>query len=93
YNIMSNDPPLSRLLDNDNQEISIKTDNEANIRPNTLDSLNENNNLASDNQQHFDRSITSTLLLAVIAAISGTSFHFGYASGVLNAPQDVSNSS
>ncbi|CAF4961029.1 unnamed protein product [Rotaria socialis] len=80
---MSNDPPLSSLLDNDNQEILNKTDNEVNIRPNTLDNLNENNNLASDNQQHLDRGITSTLLLAVIAAISGTSFHFGYASGVL----------
>ncbi|CAF4812035.1 unnamed protein product, partial [Rotaria socialis] len=79
---MSNDPPLSSLLDNDNQEILNKTDNEVNIRPNTLDNLNENNNLASDNQQHLDRGITSTLLLAVIAAISGTSFHFGYASGV-----------
>jgi len=27
--------------------------------------------------------MTSTLLLAVIAAISGTAFHFGYASGVM----------
>ena len=27
--------------------------------------------------------ITSRLLLAVLAAISGTSFHFGYASGVM----------
>ncbi len=27
--------------------------------------------------------ITSTLLLAVLAAISGTSFHFGYATGVM----------
>jgi hypothetical protein len=27
--------------------------------------------------------ITRTLLLAVLAAISGTSFHFGYATGVM----------
>jgi len=27
--------------------------------------------------------ITSTLLLAVLAAITGTSFHFGYATGVM----------
>ena len=27
--------------------------------------------------------VTSRLLLAVLAAISGTSFHFGYASGVM----------
>jgi len=27
--------------------------------------------------------MTGTLLLAVLAAVSGTSFHFGYAAGVM----------
>lgn len=31
----------------------------------------------------YFQGITSTLLLAVLAAITGTSFHFGYATGVM----------
>jgi SP family facilitated glucose transporter-like MFS transporter 1 len=39
--------------------------------------------------QIHDKGMTGTLLLAVLAAVSGTSFPFGYSAGVMNAPQDV----
>ncbi|CAF4170851.1 unnamed protein product [Rotaria sp. Silwood2] len=86
---MDNDPPLINLLNNDNQERSIKTNDDINVQTTTSNILNDNNDSPLANQQNLDTGITSTLLLAVFAAISGTSFHFGYASGVLNAPQDV----
>ncbi|CAF0825203.1 unnamed protein product [Rotaria sp. Silwood1] len=85
---MNNDPPLTNLLDNGNQDRSIKTNDDMNIQTSTSSSLYDNNPPVENQPKHNTR-ITGTLLLAVLAAISGTSFHFGYASGVLNAPQDV----
>ncbi|CAF2734032.1 unnamed protein product [Rotaria sp. Silwood2] len=81
---MDNDPPLINLLNNDNQERSIKTNDDINVQTTTSNILNDNNDSPLANQQNLDTGITSTLLLAVFAAISGTSFHFGYASGVFS---------
>ncbi|CAF0809145.1 unnamed protein product [Rotaria sordida] len=86
---MNNDPPLTNLLDSDNQETSIKTNDDRNDPLSASNILNDNDNPPLENRQNHHTGITNTLLLSVIAAISGTSFHFGYASGVLNAPQDV----
>ncbi|CAF1297041.1 unnamed protein product [Adineta ricciae] len=44
---------------------------------------------ADENTSPKHTGITMTLLLAAFAAVAGTSFHFGYASGIMNAPQDV----
>ncbi|CAF3363018.1 unnamed protein product [Rotaria sp. Silwood1] len=80
---MNNDPPLTNLLDNGNQDRSIKTNDDMNIQTSTSSSLYDNNPPVENQPKHNTR-ITGTLLLAVLAAISGTSFHFGYASGVFS---------
>ena len=55
----------------------------------TKPSSSENNDKVQYNKLKYIitvfqfQGITSTLLLAVLAAISGTSFHFGYATGVM----------
>ncbi|CAF0758975.1 unnamed protein product [Adineta ricciae] len=53
-----------------------------------LPDVQSDNTPSPEHVSTSDKGMTSTLLLAVLAAISGTSFHFGYASGVINAPQD-----
>ncbi|UJR21530.1 hypothetical protein I4U23_024615 [Adineta vaga] len=56
---------------------------------NQSSSTHINYDKSSESTSSNRKGITSTLLLAVLAAVSGSSFHFGYASGVMNSPQDV----
>ncbi|CAF3833594.1 unnamed protein product [Adineta steineri] len=60
-----------------------------NNSPKSSDNINVPTSESNKNNSSNNKGITSTLLLAVFAAISGTSFHFGYATGVMNSPQGV----
>ncbi|CAF4353352.1 unnamed protein product [Adineta steineri] len=85
---MSNSPSATHLLANNDQKESDIVGNNANYSATASNINYDNNSSLPNNVQNVDKGMTSTLLLAVFAAVSGTAFHFGYASGVMNSPQD-----
>ncbi|CAF0874577.1 unnamed protein product [Adineta steineri] len=85
---MSNSPSSTHLLANNDQKESDIVGNNANYSATASNINYDNNSSPLNNVQNVDKGMTSTLLLAVFAAVSGTAFHFGYASGVMNSPQD-----
>ncbi|UJR27405.1 hypothetical protein I4U23_008695 [Adineta vaga] len=87
---MDDSPSSTNLLDNHSSIASgVVNDhiNASSILPGAENNNSINPPSSADVPPSYE-SMTGSLLLAVFAAISGTSFHFGYASGVMNAPQD-----